>query len=102
MYVYNAMLALNLVKDRLNRMRVATQDDEYLKTRIDAAAKRLEKNGIHLMDTTDDLMLLVDMTVWEYQNRDKAAGMPEWLRQVRRERFLADRRAHEEAEGACC
>ena len=100
--VYNAKLALNLVKDRLSRMRVATQNDEYLKTRIDAAAKRLEKNGIHLMDTTDDLMLLVDMTVWEYQNRDKMTGMPEWLRQVRRDRFFADRRVHEEAETACC
>ena len=99
---YNPTLALNLVKDRLNRMRVATADDEYLKTRIDAAAKRLEKNGIHLMDTTDDLMLLVDMTVWEYQNRDKMTGMPEWLRMVRRERFLADRRAHEEADAECC
>ena len=99
--VYNAALALNLVKDRLNRMRVATQDDEYLKTRIDAAAKRPEKNGIHLTDSTDDLMLLVDMTVWEYQNRDKMTGMPEWLRVVRRERFLADRRINEEAD-ACC
>ena len=100
--VYNAQLALNLVKDRLNRMRVATQDDEYLRARIEAAARRLEKNGIHLMDTTDDLMLLVDMTVWEYQNRDKMTGMPEWLKMVRRERFLADRKAHEEAESACC
>lgn len=100
--VYNASLALNLVKDRLNRLRVATQDDEYLQTRIDAAAKRLEKNGIHLMDTTDDLMLLVDMTVWEYQNRDKMTGMPEWLKMARRERFLSDRRAHEEADAACC
>ena len=99
--VYNAALALNLVKDRLNRMSVTTQDDEYLKTRIDAAAKRLEKNGIHLTDSTDDLMLLVDMTVWEYQNRDKMTGMPEWLRVVRRERFLADRRINEEAD-ACC
>lgn len=98
---YNAALALNLVKDRLNRMRVATQNDEYLKTRIDAAAMRLGKNGIHLTESTDDLMLLVDMTVWEYQNRDKMTGMPQWLRDVRRERFLADRRINEEAD-ACC
>ena len=47
-------------------------------------------------------MLLVDMTVWEYQNRDKMTGMPEWLRIVRRERFLADRRINEEAENTCC
>lgn len=83
-------------------MRVATLDEEYMKTRIDAAAKRMGENGIHLTDSTDDLMLLVDMTVWEYQNRDKMTGMPEWLRMVRRERFLADRRINEEAENACC
>ncbi|MBR3794752.1 MAG: hypothetical protein IKK34_01810 [Clostridia bacterium] len=100
--VYNATSALNLVKDRLNRMRVATPDDEYLKSRIEAAAQELKRNGINLMDTTDDLMLLVDMTVWRYQNRDKMTGMPEWLRAARRERFLADRRLHEEAESACC
>lgn len=99
--VYNAALALNLVKDRLNRMRVATQGDEYLKTRIEAAAQRLKQNGITLRDTTSDLTLLVDMTVWEYQNRDKMTGMPQWLRDARRERFLADRRINEEAD-ACC
>lgn len=94
---YNADRALSLVKDRLNKMRVASPDDEYLKTRIEAAAMRLEKNGIHLTGSTDDLMLLVDMTVWEYQNRDKMTGMPEWLRQVRSERFLADRKIKEGA-----
>lgn len=99
--VYNAALALNLVKDRMNRMRVATPDDEYIKTRIEAAARQLERNGIHLTDSTDDLMLLVDMTVWAYQNRDKMTGMPEWLKMVRRERFLADRKINEEAD-ACC
>lgn len=100
--VYNANLALNLVKDRLNRMRASTQQDEYLYMRIEAAAQRLKENGITLRDTTSDLMLLVDMTVWEYQNRDKPGAMPDWLRQVRRDRFLADRKAGEEADTPCC
>ena len=37
-------------------------------------------------------MFLVDYTVWQYQNRDKAAGMPEWLRQKRRDRWLQQKR----------
>lgn len=99
---YNTNLALNLVKARLDYLPGNTTKDEYLKARIDAAARELEQNGIHLMDTTQDTMLLVDMTVWQYQNRDKQTGMPDWLRIKRRERFLADRRMHEEAESTCC
>ena len=99
---YDKELALNLVKDRLNRMRASTQQDEYLRMRIEAAAQRLKGNGITLRDTTSDLMLLVDMTVWEYQNRDKPGAMPEWLKMVRRERFLADRKKGEEADAPCC
>ena len=56
--------------------------------RIEAAAEELKRTGITLTDSADDLMLLVDFTVWKYQNRDKAAGMPEWLRLARRERWL--------------
>ena len=33
-------------------------------------------------------MLLVDFTVWQYQNRDQGGSMPEWLRLQRRERWL--------------
>ena len=100
--IYNAATALSLVKARLDYLPGNTSKDEYLKARIDAAARELEQNGIHLMDTSEDTMLLVDMTVWQYQSRDKQTGMPEWLRIKRRERFLADRRMHEEAENACC
>ena len=38
----------------------------------------------------DDLMLVVDMAVYQYQNRDSNAGMPEWLRLRRRERWLKE------------
>ena len=98
---FNAKLALKLVKSRLDYLPGNTLKDDYLAKRIDAAAKELERNGIRLLDTTDDIMLLVDMTVWEYQSRDKQTGMPDWLRMKRRERFLADRRLHEEADAGC-
>ena len=88
----NTNAALSLVKSRLNRLASDTSLDEYLTARVTAAEKELEAIGIHLSaDAPDDLMLLVDYTVWQYQNRDKPGGMPDWLRLKRRERWLRER-----------
>ena len=88
----NTEVALSLVKSRLNRMAADTSLDEYFRQRIDAAAAELRGIGISLTDSADDMMLLVDTTVWQYQNRDSAGGMPEWLRLRRRERWLRQKR----------
>ena len=80
--------ALQLVKTRLNRLQSDTTLDNYLSVRIEAAIKELEGTGIVLNDSEEDLMLVTDYTVWQYQNRDNAAGMPEWLRLRRRERWI--------------
>lgn len=86
--VYDEKLVLDLMKARLNILPQNTALDAYLSARIEAAAGELGKNGINLSDTAEDTMLLVDMAVWEYQSRDKQAGMPDWLRLRRRERWL--------------
>ena len=83
-------MALGLVKARLTRPPGDTALDEYLKKRIEGAAAKLKRMGIHLTESADDMMLLVDYTVWRYQNRDKAGDMPEWLKHDRRERWIAD------------
>ena len=80
--------ALDLVKARLNRPTTDTHLDEYFMQRIEAGAGELKNAGITLTETAEDLMLLVDYTVWQYQNRDKPGNMPEWLRLKRRERWL--------------
>lgn len=85
--------ALSMVKARLNRLPGDTSLDGYLSARIDAAAAALENAGIMIADTPEDLMLVVDMAVWDYQNRDKPGTMPEWLRLKRRERWLHQREA---------
>lgn len=85
--------ALSMVKARLNRLPEDTSLDGYLGARIDAAAAALENAGIRLADEPEDLMLVVDTTVWDYQNRDKPGGMPDWLRLKRRERWLHQREA---------
>ena len=84
--------ALSLVKQRLNRLAADTSLDDYFTQRIAAAEAELAGVGISLTDSADDLMLLVDYTVWQYQNRDSAGGMPDWLRLRRRERWLRQTR----------
>ena len=80
--------ALQMLKFRLNRANSAV--DEYLTNLLQAEVEKLSDNGIHLHDTMQDIMLLVDMAAWRYNNRDKPNGMPEWLRLLRRERWLSD------------
>lgn len=80
--------ALSLMKTRLNRLPEDTSQDEYLSACLEGTVGELAKNGIVLTQSAADTMLLVDAAVWQYQNRDKAAGMPEWLRLRRRERWI--------------
>lgn len=87
---YSEQMALEMMKSRLNRLQTKTPLDAYLKARLDAAAMSLEKKGIHLTEMVDDTLLLVDVAVWDYQNRDQAGGTPEWLRVKIRERWLHD------------
>ena len=86
----NTETVLGLVKARLNRLASDTTLDEYLSQRILAAIDELTGIGINLGDTVEDMMLVVDTTVYQYQNRDKPGGMPEWLRLRRRERWLRE------------
>ncbi len=82
----NVQTALDLVKARLNRL--DENLDTYLVQRVQAAVEELTRIGIKLNDSADDLMLVVDYTVWQYQNRDTPGAMPEWLRLRRRERWI--------------
>jgi hypothetical protein len=68
-----------------------TSLDDTLTARISAEASTLERTGIILTDSPDDLMLVVDGAAWAYQSRDKQTGPPEWLRIRRRERWLQQR-----------
>ena len=86
--------ALALMKARLNRPAADTSLDSYFQARLDAAAAELAGAGITLTDSAGDLLLLVDSAVWAYQNRDKNAGMPDWLRLRRRERWIRQQRGN--------
>ena len=95
----SASLVLSIVKARLNRLASDTTLDPYLISRIEAAESELEGTGIHLVDNdTEDQVLLADFVVWQYGNRDKPGGMPDWLRLKRRERWLRDQVKNEGAQ----
>ena len=83
--------ALALVKARLNRTPGDTSLDVYLMARLEAAVAQLERTGIRLTDGVDDMLLAVDLTVYNYQNRDKEGKEPDWLRARRRERWVQQR-----------
>ena len=87
----NIDTALMLVKTRLNRMQKPEPTlDMYLTARIQAAVDEMKGAGIHLTCSAADMLLLVDYTVWQYQNRDQPQAMPEWLRLRRRERWVQE------------
>lgn len=83
--------ALKLLKERLDRMADDTTRDSYFESRIKQSVAELEKTGIRLTDSIDDLMLVVDMAAWNHANRDKPGAMPDWLAKKRRERWLNQR-----------
>lgn len=83
--------ALDMVKKRLNRL--DNNLDSYLTARTRAAYDTLIGWGIHPdLTVWGDMMTLVDLTVWQYSNRDAVGGMPEWLRKRRNDRWLQERR----------
>lgn len=84
----NTETALGLMKTRLNRLAADTALDTYYGKLIDAAQEKLAGMGISLTDSTDDLLRVVNLAVWMYQNRDQSGAMPDWMRRDIRERWL--------------
>lgn len=84
----DTVTALKLMKTRLNRVTSDTSLDDYFSARIEAAVGELQATGIALTASTEDLLLVVDYAVWQYQNRDNPNAMPPWLRLRRRERWV--------------
>lgn len=92
----NVETVVALVKQRKDMMTGISQRDDYITARVNAVISEMAGKGIHLVDDPADVMLAVDMTVWQYNNRDQSGAMPEWLRLARRERWLNDRKINED------
>lgn len=90
--IYATAEALALVKVRLNKTKCPAEMDAYLTKRIEGAGRYLRKKGIRLdMTDSDDFMLLVDVTVWQYNNRDSAGDEPRWLKRRTNQRFVNEK-----------
>ena len=88
---YNPQTTLELVKSRLNRMLGDTSIDDSLNARIAAVDEEFAEKGIFLKaESMSDTMFLVDVVVWQYQNRDAPGAMPKWLALRRRERWMQE------------
>lgn len=81
---------LAVVKGRLNILESETALDAYLTERIKAAIGELSEAGIHLRNSSRDIVFAADYVCWQYSNRDKNEPMPDWLRLARRERWLSE------------
>ena len=92
--------AASLFKQRKDMMPGINQRDDYIEARLKAVVQELAGKGIHLVDTDADMMFLVDVAVWQYNNRDNMGGMPEWLRLARRERWLNDSKINADYEAS--
>ena len=93
---YSIDTALQLVKDRKDMLPGFTAGDDRLKDRIGGVIRQLKRMGVHVVPDggteiaeMDDLMLVVDMTVWQIANRDKGEDDPPWLRRRLRNRWIA-------------
>lgn len=100
---YSIDTALQLVKDRRDQMPGFTERDERTRDRINGVIRQLVRMGVHVVPEggteiaeMDDLMLVVDMTVWQINNRDKAEDDPPWLRRRLRNRWFS---GEKETEG---
>ena len=84
-------VALVMMKQRLTRL--DNNQDDYLKARIGAAYDTMTGWGIRPdLDKRGDMMFLVDLAVWQYNNRDSNAGTPDWLRKKINDRWFQERR----------
>ena len=81
--------AMRMLKYRKDRMQDDYSRDEYYEQRIREAISTVEGRGIILRDTTEDLMLVVDIASEYDANRDKQTGEPAWLRQKLMRRWMA-------------
>ena len=64
--------------------------DDFLRGIIDGIIEELKESGIYIRDNARDIMFVTDMSAWKYSCRDKAEGMPKWLRTARRDRYLQE------------
>lgn len=86
---------LALLKADLDLLTVPAEREAYLTQQLEAAKSMIEREGVTLTDSAEDMQLIVMYAAWLYRKRNSGEGMPRMIRYALNNRIL-----HERGRGA--
>lgn len=80
-----------LLKADLDLLTVPKEREAYLTQQIEAAKSMIQREGITLTDTPEDIQLVVMYAAWLYRKRNTGEGMPRMIRYAINNRVMSQR-----------
>lgn len=80
-----------LLKADLDLLSVPKEREAYLTQQIEAAKSMIQREGITLTDTPEDIQLVVMYAAWLYRKRNTGEGMPRMIRYALNNRVISQR-----------
>lgn len=80
-----------LLKADLDLLSVPKEREAYLTQQIEAAKSMIQREGITLTDTPEDIQLVVMYAAWLYRKRNTGEGMPRMIRYAINNRVISQR-----------
>lgn len=80
-----------LLKADLDLISVPKEREAYLTQQIEAAKSMIQREGITLTDTPEDIQLVVMYAAWLYRKRNTGEGMPRMIRYALNNRVISQR-----------
>lgn len=80
-----------LLKADLDLLSVPKEREAYLTQQIEAAKSMIQREGITLTDTPEDIQLVVMYAAWLYRKRNTGEGMPRMIRYALNNRVMSQR-----------
>lgn len=80
-----------LLKADLDLLTVPKEREAYLTQQIEAAKSMIQREGITLTDSPEDIQLVVMYAAWLYRKRNTGEGMPRMIRYALNNRVISQR-----------
>lgn len=80
-----------LLKADLDLLSVPKEREAYLTQQIEAAKSMIQREGITLTDSPEDIQLVVMYAAWLYRKRNTGEGMPRMIRYALNNRVMSQR-----------
>lgn len=80
-----------LLKADLDLLSVPKEREAYLTQQIEAAKSMIQREGITLTDSPEDIQLVVMYAAWLYRKRNTGEGMPRMIRYALNNRVISQR-----------